>query len=134
MEPIVRDAKPIHVLFVEDEFFLSEWVAESLSEQGFAVESVSNAEDALRHLTLAPVDVLLTDINLPGDMDGIALAHRARELLPGIPVVYASADTAALDPCKRVPGSIAVSKPYVPAKVGRLLADVVNPAAELVPA
>ena len=134
MEPSIRDGKPIHVLFVEDEFFLSEWVAESLSEQGFAVEAVCNAEDALRHLTLGPVDVLLTDINLPGDMDGIALARRARELLPGLPIVYASGDAAALDPCKRLPGSAAMLKPYVPAKVGQLLAGVVNPAAELVPA
>ena len=37
------DAERIRVLFVEDEFFIREWIARSLSEQGFAVDSVTNA-------------------------------------------------------------------------------------------
>ena len=41
------DAERIRVLFVEDEFFIREWIARSLSEQGFAVDSVTNAVDAL---------------------------------------------------------------------------------------
>src|ERR1700689_4234384 len=83
--------EPIHVLVVEDEFLISEWVSQSLSEQGFAVQTVSNAADALECLASAQVDVLFTDINLPGGMDGTALAWRARELNPHLPVVYASA-------------------------------------------
>ena len=82
MEPFVRETEPIRILLVEDEFLIAEWAAESLSEQGFAVKTVTNAGDALRHLASAPVDVLFTDINLPGGMDGAALARRARELLP----------------------------------------------------
>ena len=45
----------------------------------------------------APVDVLFTDINLPGGMDGVVLARRARELLPELPVVYASGRVNMLD-------------------------------------
>jgi len=67
---------PIRVLLVEDEFLISAWVAESLAEQGFAVHAVSNATDALQHLASEPVDVLFTDINLPGGLDGAALARR----------------------------------------------------------
>src|SRR5262249_11671971 len=81
------DAARIRVLFVEDEFFIREWIAQSLSEQGFAVDSVTNAVDALLHITRAPIDVLLTDINLPGGMDGTALARRARELQPDLAVI-----------------------------------------------
>ena len=84
MEPFVRETEPIRILLVEDEFLIAEWVAESLSEQGFAVKTVTNAGDALRYLASAPVDVLFTDINLPGGMDGAALARRARELLPDL--------------------------------------------------
>jgi CheY-like chemotaxis protein len=79
MEPSVTDDKLIHVLLVEDEYLISEWVAQSLSEQGFAVQTATNAADALGHLNSDQVDVLFTDINLPGDMDGAALARRARE-------------------------------------------------------
>jgi CheY-like chemotaxis protein len=127
-------AEPIRVLLVEDEFLISEWVAESLSEQGFAVHAASNAVEALRYLATEPVDVLFTDINLPGGIDGATLARRARALLPDLPVVYASARANLLDPTLRVPGSIFVPKPYVPALVGRILADTLRTRAEWVSA
>ena len=122
MELNTTDDKLIHVLLVEDEYLISEWVAQSLSEQGFAVQTATNAADALGHLTFDQVDVLFTDINLPGDMDGAALARRARDMRPRLPVVYASARTQMLDPAERVPGSTFVPKPYEPLAVGRLLA------------
>ena len=118
------DAERIRVLFVEDEFFIREWIAESLAEQGFAVDSVTNAADALSHITRAPIDVLLTDINLPGGMDGTALARRVRELRPGVAVIYASARAATLQQEARVPGSMVLPKPYEPAVLGKLLAAI----------
>ncbi len=121
MEPLTNVSAPIHVLVVEDEFLISEWVSQSLSEQGFDVQTVTNAADALAHLAALPVDVLFTDINLPGGMDGAALARRAREMQPQLPVVYASARATLLKQDARVPGSIVVPKPYEPALVGRLL-------------
>src|SRR5579872_2369799 len=91
------EAQPIHVLLVEDEFLICEMVAEALSEQGFCVHTADNGIEALRQLAAGPVDVLFTDINLPGGMDGTALARRARELIPDLPVVYASGRTDRLD-------------------------------------
>jgi CheY-like chemotaxis protein len=124
------DAERIRVLFVEDEFFIREWVAQSLAEQGFAVDSVSNAADALSHIARVPIDVLLTDINLPGGMDGTALARRARQLRPELAVIYASARAATLAQEARVPGSVVLPKPYEPAVLGPLLAALrVIPAA-----
>ncbi len=128
LELKAKGSAPIHVLFVEDEFLISEWVAQSLAEQGFAVQAVGNAADALRALSSEPVDVLLTDINLPGDMDGAALARRAREMQPRLPVVYASARANMLNQADRVPGSAFVPKPYEPAFVGRLLAAALKAA------
>jgi len=113
---------PFRVLVVEDEFLISEWVSEALAEQGFAVRAVSNAAEALRQLTSTAVDVLFTDINLPGGVDGLTLAHRARELFPDLPVVYASGRINALDADLRVPGAVFVAKPYLPEMVGRILA------------
>jgi two-component system, response regulator PdtaR len=134
MEPNVNQAEPIHVLFVEDEVLISDWVAQALSEQGFAVETVANAADALALLASGPVDVLFTDINLPGGMDGAALARRARELRPHLPVIYASARATLLKQDARVPGSIVVPKPYEPALVGRLLAAATKVASAGLPA
>jgi len=133
MEPCAGTSEPIHVLFVEDELLISEWVAQALSEQGFDVQTVTNAADALAHLATLPVDVLFTDINLPGGMDGAALAWRAREMQPQLPVVYASARATLLKQDARVPGSIVVPKPYEPALVGRLLAAASRAAVAAVP-
>ncbi len=134
MEPHLGHIAPIHVLLVEDEFLISEWVAQSLSEQGFTVQTVTNAADALDHLASVPVDVLFTDINLPGAMDGAALARRAREMQPHLPVVYASARANMLDQATRVPGSIFVPKPYEPMLVGRLLTAALRAAEAGLPA
>jgi CheY-like chemotaxis protein len=90
MGAVVNQTQPIRLLLVEDEFLIREMVSEDLSEQGFSVCAVSNAGDALSHLASAAVDVLFTDVNLPGRMDGMALARRAREINPDLPVVYAS--------------------------------------------
>jgi CheY-like chemotaxis protein len=134
METIVSEIQPIRVLLVEDEFLISEWVAETLSDYGFAVRTATNAADALRQIMSAPIDVLFTDINLPGGMDGATLARRVRELLPDLPVVYASGRMNMLDSKQRVPGSLFVAKPYVPELIARLLADTVRATAERVPA
>lgn len=137
MEPRENSGEPmhhIHVLLVEDEFMISEWVAQSLSDQGFDVQTAANADDALQHLASDPIDVLFTDINLPGRMDGAALARRARELLPHLPVVYASAKATMLAPDARVPGAIVVPKPYEPALVGRLLTAALHQAEGSAPA
>jgi CheY-like chemotaxis protein len=126
MEPIVRKSEPIHVLLVEDEFLICEWVAQALSEQGFAVLTAANAAEALRHLVSDAVDVLFTDIHLPGGMDGAALARRARQLQPTLPVVYASAKATMPGPEASVPGAVFVAKPYEPAVVGQLLAAALS--------
>jgi DNA-binding response OmpR family regulator len=134
MEPAARKNEPIHVLLVEDEILVSEWVVEALLEQGFDVQAVTNAADALEHLASDPVDVLFTDINLPGSMDGAALARRARELRPQLPVFYASARATMLAPNARVPGAVIVPKPYEPALVGRLMTAMMRNAATGTPA
>ena len=134
MKPNNKTTEPIHVLLVEDEILVNEWVTQSLTEQGFAVQSVTNAADALGHLASDPVDVLFTDITLPGRMDGAALARRARELLPDLPVIYASARATMLAPDARVPGAIIVPKPYQPELVGRLLMAALRQAATGEPA
>jgi CheY-like chemotaxis protein len=128
MGTVVNQAQPIRLLLVEDEFLISEMVAEDLSEQGFSVWAVSNARDALAHLASAAVDILFTDVNLPGGMDGMALARRAREMIPDLPVVYASGHVSVfgLDAC--VPGSIFIAKPYLPSIVGRILTAAVKAA------
>src|SRR5688572_6828993 len=63
--------KHASVLLVEDEALICDMVADVLQEQGFEVQAVSTAGEALRCLQSgSPFDILFTDVNLPGDMDG----------------------------------------------------------------
>ncbi len=72
-------ARRTSVLVVEDEALNSNLIAEVLSEGGFAVHAVAAGEEALRYIESgADVDVLFTDINLLGPMDGTMLAREAR--------------------------------------------------------
>ncbi|HZT24923.1 MAG TPA: response regulator [Pseudolabrys sp.] len=109
------------VLLVEDETLISHLVADVLAERGFAVYEVASAEEALDYIGRGgPVDVLFTDVNLPG-IDGAELADRVRALHPDLPILYASGRYHAADIASMVSRSIFVSKPYDPTDVCSLL-------------
>jgi CheY-like chemotaxis protein len=119
---MTTDIGPSRVLLVEDEFLLNMMLADALTEQGFEVHAVANAREALQHLTGGlPCDVLVTDINLGVGIDGMALARLARQLRPGLPVVYASGSVRRLEEIESVPGAIFFAKPYDPGRICAML-------------
>lgn len=110
------------VLFVEDEELVSALMTDVLDEQGFTVHAVENADAALRYLKSgAEVDVLFTDINMPGSIDGVTLAVEARNLRPDLPIVYASGRHSSSDLTPLVPRSMFLPKPYDPIEACTLL-------------
>ena len=114
-----------NVLVVEDEMLIGEMDRTVLADEGFDVHVSADAGDALRYLKSGKkVDVLFTDIDLPGEMDGGMLAHRAREMRPELPVVYASGKEFGARHTARVPGSIFLEKPYDPHQASMLLAQM----------
>jgi CheY-like chemotaxis protein len=121
MVDVIQSEKRASVLLVEDEPMISDLATEALQEQGFEVAAVSNAGEALRRLISgAPIDILFTDVNLPGGMDGGTLARRARELRPNLPVIYTSGRRAVIEQLDPVEGSMFVPKPYDPFRIGQL--------------
>jgi CheY-like chemotaxis protein len=117
-----RGGTPVSVLVVEDEVLISNLVADVLSASGFVVHEVKTADEALRYLgSGTDIDILFTDINLPGDMNGAELAARARELRPEMPIVYASGRYKLSDISPLVPRSLFMAKPYDPNDVCALL-------------
>lgn len=117
-----RTAAAISVLLVEDEVMISNLVADRLSESGFRVHEVVTADEALRFIKSgANVDVLFTDINLPGGMNGAELAERVRELRPEMPIVYVSGRYKISEISPLVPRSLFVAKPYDPNEICALL-------------
>lgn len=96
------------VLLVEDDALIRMNTAEIIEEAGFVVVDAGSAEEAMAALQTAPVDILVTDINLPG-ASGTELAARARELRPQVVVVFATGDASTVAKDERA--SILV-KPY----------------------
>ena len=79
------------VLLVEDELLIRMMLADELRGRGLIIVETQNADEALTHLqNREPVDLVLTDVQLPGSMDGIGLARWVREERPELKVVIAS--------------------------------------------
>jgi CheY-like chemotaxis protein len=77
------------LLLVEDEPALRSIVTESLRDLGYRVIVAPDGPAALRLLQpRSPVDLLLTDVGLPGGMNGRQLAEAARERIPGLRVLF----------------------------------------------
>ncbi len=81
----------IKIIIVEDSFLTVELIKESLSGKGYDVAaSVSNSDDALNAIHIHNPDLVLMDINIQGDMDGITCTKIINERF-GIPVIYLAA-------------------------------------------
>jgi CheY-like chemotaxis protein len=81
------------VLVVEDDDDVRDVAANILEAAGYRVFEAVNADAAYRRLCDHPdlrIDVLFTDIVMPGRLDGISLAEAARRLRPDLKVLYAS--------------------------------------------
>lgn len=79
------------VLIVEDEPIVRFYESELAEGAGFLTLLASNAEEALRELEgPIAVSILLTDVAMPGTMDGLELANTVRERWPEIRIVIAS--------------------------------------------
>ena len=80
---------PKAILVAEDEEDVRLVVSEALAAAGFMVLNAESGPEALRMLEANPgIDLLFTDIRMPGGMDGFELAHRAKQMRPELRIVY----------------------------------------------
>jgi CheY-like chemotaxis protein len=103
------------ILVVEDDADLRETVVTALTQLGYRALDAANGPAAVRILAgPEPIDLLFTDIMMPGGMLGPALAKRARELRPGIDVLFTTgyADTSVLSGSTGLGSAEMILKPY----------------------
>ncbi len=104
------------VLVVEDEPLILEVVSDELNDAGFDVHQASSGEEAMALLAAQPsLDLLLTDIRLPGRLDGWGVAEQARQRFATLSVIYVTGYSGT--PARQVPGSVLIMKPYRPAAI-----------------
>ncbi len=109
------------ILVVEDEIAVQELVRRVLERFGYSVFTCRTADEALRLLQVAgsPIDLLLTDVVLPGRLQGNELAREAGVLRPRLPVLYMSGYTrnAIVRDGRLDEGVNYMEKPFTPEKL-----------------
>ena len=119
--------KSVSVLVVEDEHLIRMDTASSLEDEGFIVHEAANAAEAIRCLELhSEIRLVFTDVNMPGTMDGVALAHYVRGRWPPVKLIVTSG-YAKIQESDLPPGSLFVAKPYhvetIADRMDELIAD-----------
>jgi CheY-like chemotaxis protein len=106
---------------VEDEFFLRYVTAEYLEDCGFSVLQAANADEAVSLLRRnREVGAVFSDIQMPGSMNGLGLAHWITETLPDVKVLLTSGQVL---PAATMEWTL-LAKPYDMAEVERRLREM----------
>jgi CheY-like chemotaxis protein len=103
------------ILLVDDEALIRELLADVLRDAGLDVVEARNADEAMRLLSgRERIDILLTDVQMPGRLDGVDLVQKARHIHTDMPVMIISAYMHRVaDRIKgMVPAPLLVNKPY----------------------
>jgi len=113
------NTKPV-VLVVEDDELVRQAIVLELEDAGFEVMTAETGDEASFLLPkMKRIDLLLTDIRMPGRINGWVLADMARCRRPDLPVIYASGFGP--QETREVEGSLFISKPY---RVGDIVAAI----------
>ena len=111
MTPHPPPERPV-VLVAEDEALVRLLAVEVLDEAGFDVVETASGVEALSVLQArSDVDLLLTDVDMPGGLDGFHLARLAEERFPGTAVLIVSGKMRP-GPADLPPGAFFLPKPY----------------------
>jgi CheY-like chemotaxis protein len=100
------------ILIVEDEPLLRMLAVELVEEAGFVALEAADADEAIALLESRPdISLLFTDINMPGSMDGLKLAHAVRDRWPPVKILLVSGHVPPWQ-ADLPPNSRFVGKPY----------------------
>ena len=129
-EPETRpaQARSLHVLLVEDDPEVADLAQAMLRELGHRITFADTVETALAALNATPdLDLLLTDVVMPGPRNGVDLAREAAALKPGLPILLTSGYTGeALNDAEEAPWPL-LRKPYTLDVLARTLATHAQP-------
>ena len=113
----MEDSAVAKVLVVEDEPILRMMAVDILEDAEFIVMEASNSHEALTILkTMPDLHVLFTDVQMPGGMNGLALAHLTAREYPGVRIIIVSGHVVPR-PHELPSGAVFVAKPYEARKV-----------------
>ena len=111
------------VLLVEDNPDVLEVTVALLEQLGYQVQAVEDAEAALARSASAEFDLMISDIVMAGEMDGLGLARDVRQRLPDLPIVLVTGYSDSAAAAQRE--FTVLRKPYRLAELSRAIAKVI---------
>lgn len=103
-----RLAAMIHILVIDDDPVMRSLLKSFLSLRKFNVECVMTETEAMKALSLNHVDIVITDLKIPG-IDSIQLLRKITGIRPGIKLIAMSGDTS----FDRLPQDIKAATPFI---------------------
>jgi CheY-like chemotaxis protein len=122
-----QDASKRTVLLVEDHFPTRWGAAEYLRHAGYRVVEAINAPEAMSVLKCGlPIDIVFSDVNMPGGEDGYQLARWLQDNHPTLPVLLTSGDPQNTSALPSTPLRRFIRKPYDPSEVEKILLSMLG--------
>ena len=117
------------VLVIDDEATVRMLIVEVLNEAGYAAIEADDGPSGLKVLRSdARIDLLITDVGLPGGLNGRQVADAARLTRPDLKVLFVTgfAENAAVSNGHLDPGMAVITKPFVMAELANKIAEMVE--------
>jgi len=117
--------KTVSIVVVEDNLALQELMVDHLLRSGYEVRGVSDADELAEWMVAQRVDILVLDVNLPGE-DGFSIASRLRVVNPNLYIVMMTARTSEKDKTMGYESGadIYLTKPASPAEVSAAISSI----------
>ncbi len=119
------------ILVVEDEPLIRMIVVEELLDAGFRVWQAASGDTALPYIIAppAPILLLITDIHMPGRLNGIEIATILRDRHPEVPIVYTTGRPDVVERLGWLRAQDALlSKPFIPSKLMTIVRQLLHSA------
>ena len=116
----------VAILIVEDEVLVRLELVDLVEEAGFRVFEASNADEAIQIMEANPgIKILITDVDMPGSMDGLKLSHFVRDRWPPVKIVVASGHVR-VKPTELPEQGVFLNKPYEMTRIREILSSITS--------
>ena len=117
------------VMVIDDEPTIRMLITETLTDAGYSAIEASDGPTGLRILqSPAKIDLLITDVGLPGGMNGRQVADAARALRPGLKVLFITgyAENAVVGNEQLEKGMHVIAKPFEMERLARMIREMIK--------
>ncbi len=120
----MQSNQPVSVLIVEDEVLVRLELVDLIEDAGFKVYEASNADEAIQIMEVnTDIKILITDVDMPGSMDGLKLSHFVRDRWPPVRIVVASGHVR-VKSTELPEQGVFLNKPYEMPRIRELLSSI----------